>query len=165
MVKEALDLKGYFLTLTFIHAALISGQVFFGFIAYFLVSTGGITFIDEATMKIFRIIVPLLTIISIGASYLFFRMQLNNAKSKQDLSEKLMTYRTALIIKWAFLETPSILAIVGYLITGNRFFIIIAGLIILVFLVNKPSRNSTAFELELSRNERGKIDNPNNSGQ
>jgi hypothetical protein len=160
MTNGKVNSKGFFLVLNLIHAALISGQIFFGLIAYYLVTIGAMVINPDETVGIFRIIVPLISILSIVASYMFFRMQLNNAKSKPGLSEKLMTYRTALIVKWAFLEAPSLLAIVGYLLTGNRFFIIIAGLIIIIFLIHKPSKNTAAFELELSRNERDKIDKP-----
>src|SRR5262245_5123195 len=48
--------------------------------------------------------VPLLAFGMLGLAFFLFRKTLTAARAKADLSAKLLAYRTALILKWAFIE-------------------------------------------------------------
>jgi hypothetical protein len=48
-----------------------------------------------------------------------------------------------------------------YLVTGYWLFLLIAGLMVLIFLILKPTIERAVNELELNANERLKIENPN----
>ena len=159
MQNETLTSGKYIRVLTFIHAAMLGGQVFFALIAYFLVSSGYINTGNDSLREIFKLIVPIFTLVSVMLSHFLFRNQISNANTKAGLYDKLMNYRTAVIVKLAFLEGPAIFSIVGYLLTTNGYFLIPGGLVILIFLVNKPSRNSLVYDLNLKGNEKTTVEN------
>ena len=56
-------------------------------------------------------------------------------------------------MKYAMLEGPCLLAIIAYFLTGNMQFMYMAGLLIIIFIINKPSRDKIATELQLSGQE------------
>ena len=67
--------------------------------------------------------------------------------------KKIEAYRSALIIKYALLEVPSIFSTTVFLMSGNLMFLAFSAVTILAFLVNIPNRNKIAQELNLSNAE------------
>jgi len=152
--------KQYFTALQIIYIALIAGQVFFGLIALFLNKTVG-PFSDNLQVRTVLIyIVPVFIIIGfLGGKYLF-RKKMDEVKNKSSLFEKMNEYRAALILRYAFLEGPTFLSIIAYLLTSSWYFLVIAGFIILIFLTMRPTGDRAADDLELNENERQIISNP-----
>ena len=78
-----------------------------------------------------------------------------------NLSEKLIDYRSALIVRYALLEGPSFFAIVVYMFTGELMFLGMAVLIILIFLFISPSVEKAGNDLELGQKEKQMLADPN----
>jgi len=151
--------KNYFKGIQIVHFALIIGIVFFGIISIFLQSQGFGT-IDQESNNILMITAMVFSVIGIILSKLLFKRKLLNCSNKPTLIEKLDSYRSALTLKFASIEAPSFLVIVIYLITGNMIVIAIAGLLLIIFLTYRPTKEKLITDLELSSEEKDLINNP-----
>ncbi len=144
--------EGFLKSLSVIHLALLAGQVIFGIVAY--AQSGKIYFGIHNIDSVFIYIVPIVAIGGFMGGYLMFKKQLAVIRNKSSLGEKIIAYQTALIVRYALLEGPSLLAIVIYMQDGNLFFLGIAGLMILYFLFLRPTMEKVENDLDLNFNER-----------
>jgi|WetSurMetagenome_2_1015567.scaffolds.fasta_scaffold429425_1 hypothetical protein len=151
--------KEFFISLQIIFWALIAGQLMFTLIVIFLRANQFVAGTEELG-KIFSVIVPLLCVSGIGTGWWLSRQRIEAAKARGSLAEKLNDYRSILIIRWALLEGPIMFAIISYLLTGNYIFLGITGLMILVFLYFRPSRQKAGKDLQLNPYEEETILNP-----
>lgn len=152
--------KEYFNVLTILHTAFLVTQLMFAGVAFYLNTSGQITS-DQNLTAVFQFVVPVVIVGAILASSVVFKAQLKSIKLKTELKEKMNDYRTSVIIKFALLEAPSMVALVCYLLTANFLFLGSAFLVIIFFLMNRPSPESAANDLELSPADRLKILDPN----
>jgi hypothetical protein len=90
-------------------------------------------------------------------SGMLFKQLLGKIKNDASFEKKLEAYRSAMIIRYALLEGPSIFSTVAYLLSGNIIFLAFSGVMILAFLMNMPSRNKAAQDLNLSSIEADKL--------
>jgi hypothetical protein len=135
-----------------IHLALLAGQMLFA-LAAFAQSTKiyfGIMYLDDD----FVYTVPLLALIGFFGGYLLFKKQLKVIRYKSSLNEKFTGYQTALIIRYALLEGPSLFAIVAYMLNGNLFFLSVSGFLMLYFIFLRPTTEKIDTDLQLD------FDNP-----
>lgn len=140
--------------LTLIHFAILAGMVlFFGIVLLkkraVLQSEISLDFQNP-----FAIVVLTLLVFVLFLHNFMFKQQLEKAKKAPNFPEKIKQYQTALIIKWALIEAPIILAITATLITGNIIFLGIAALLIIYLYTLKPNKEKLFSDLELSREER-----------
>ena len=145
--------KEYFSSLSIIHTALLMAQVVAMVVAFFLNSNNAITK-TEGLDSVFQFIVPLIVIAGILGSNFVSKSQLKSIKQRAGLKEKLDGYRTTLLVKLALLEMPVLFAIVCFLLTGSYFILSLAGLIIVIFFINRPSKESLTLDLELSASDK-----------
>jgi hypothetical protein len=153
--------RTYFLALQIVYYALIAGQVIFAFLTFYLIRSGLFDSEQTELRNIFIYIVPIFVVGGLLISHLMYKSLLNNAKGNKNLYDKLTTYRSALIIRYALLEGPSFFAIVVYLLTGDYLFLGMSGLVILVFFTLKPTVERAINDLELHSEESYAINNPN----
>ncbi len=156
--------KQYFLFLKIFYAALLFGQVFFAGISFYLHQDNG--FNKEAKPSgnvggLFEYIVPALALVCLLGSYFVVKYLIENAKNKVPLSDKLNAYRTALLIRSAILELPTLFAIIIYFTTGDQYYLGIAlGLIAFFALTNFPTIERTITDLNLDWNDKAKVEDP-----
>ena len=160
METNSITSKEYFRTLKIIYLALIAGQVIFSLTVVFLIYTGEFNEDFPEMEKIFFILVPVLVIGGYLGGRMFFKKRLETAILKPGLPEKLADYQSALIIRYALLEGPSMLAFIAYLLTADIFFIVIAGFIIIIFITLRPTVDRMISDLELSYDDAQKVQNP-----
>lgn len=142
--------KEYFTVLKVIFVGMIFSQLIMLFVSLLIFSN---IQPNLELNSILEIIVTLLFAVAIGITYIFTKQKMKSITEKKDLSEKLSEYRTLFIMKFAILEMPSILGIVSYILTGNNLFLIYTVLIILVFIVNYPSKVRIASEIGITESE------------
>jgi hypothetical protein len=152
--------KEYFNSLTILHAAMAIGQLLFGLVIYFQFSNAELTDEMNSMNDIFRIMVPAFIIGGLFTSELLFKTLLKKINQKTDLKERLIGYRSALIIKYALLEGPSLFAIIAFLVTSNLVFLGLSGFIILMFLTNRPTRFRAINDLLLNPSDKALIEDP-----
>ena len=159
-MKKDITSREYFRTLNLIYAAQLSAIIIFAGITYYLINQGdlGSTNNDLAVtfQKIIIIVVPL----SLGAGYIMFRMVIHRMDPKASLKDKMKKYFTAYIIRSAFLEVPGLLVSVAALVTAHILFLVIVPMILVVFLLFRPTRSVASQELKLSVEERAMLENP-----
>ena len=133
------------------------GQVLFAAVAFFINENRSFNLLDTNN-KLFYII-PLLALGSYVASNFLFKQNINTiANNNNSLKEKLNGYQVALIIKLAIIEGPVLFGIVAFLIGGNLYFLFISGLLIIYFLMQKPSKEKIIETLKLNYEHRVEFD-------
>ncbi|WP_417611815.1 hypothetical protein [Owenweeksia hongkongensis] len=148
--------KEYFKALSIIHAVLLVGQLLF--MGALLLSNDNQE--TENSGNLFLFIAPALALGGVLGGIFLERTRINSIKKKKDLKEKVSSYQTTLIMKFALLEGPSLFALVCYSLTVDYTFLTLSGLLILILLANRPSRDKMIKDLELNREERSLIENP-----
>lgn len=151
--------KEYFTSLTVIHAALMTGPILFGLVAFYLNASGQFTG-DADNLEVFQIIVPIIVVGGFIGSSLVSNSRLNVIRQKADLRDKLGDYRATLVVKYALLEGPALFALVCYILTASYLFLGLAGLMILALFIQRPTKFKTANDLRLDRKDRELIENP-----
>ncbi len=154
--------KEYLRALMIVYVALIMGQVMFMAVSIYLnVTAGSLAGPDESFASVMNIVAIFFSLGGILGGYFSFRKSLEKASVKENLNEKLQSYRAALIVRSALLEGPSFFGIVGYLLLGDYLLLIHPFVIIGIFFLWWPSKNRLQTELNLNGNEIAKLDNPN----
>lgn len=147
----------YFLTLTIVFVAMLIGQLVFLAVVYFV---QGRMHPQSGLSEVFEYSIPVLCIGLAGASYGVAGWLLQRAKSQTTLSDKLLAYRSVLLVRYALLEVPSLLSTVAYLLTANVLFMGISLAMVVLFVLNRPSAERAAIELALDFQEKTKLDDP-----
>ena len=71
-----------------------------------------------------------------------------------------MKYQTAVLIRSACFEMPGLVAAVSALITGDNSFLLFTAIVIVLFLLVRPSVYTITSDLNLSQGERNLLENP-----
>jgi hypothetical protein len=156
MEKQNLKLmqNSFLKTMRIIFFALLAGQIIFMAVAFFTVNNNPP---QSQSDDLFNIIVPVAIGLGLFISGMLFKQLLGKIKNDASFEKKLEAYRSAMIIRYALLEGPSIFSTVAYLLSGNIIFLAFSGVMILAFLMNMPSRNKAAQDLNLSSIEADKL--------
>ncbi len=160
MQTKAQTTKEYFKSLTILHFALLIGQVLFGIVTFYINSTNTVGFDYVIQNDIFLLVAPVLFIGGILSSTLIAKHQLKMNKAKTILKAKLGGYMSTLIIKLAILEGVSLCMLVFYYMTANLLFLLLSGLTIVLFIMNRPTKEKAINDLELNQKERALIEDP-----
>lgn len=153
--------KEYFRTLQIIYYALIASQLFFGVVFLILMQGGQIDPGQQNLKEIFSYIVPLFVVGGILGSNRMFTTLIKESKKIENLPEKMAGYRIALIVRYAFLQAPTVFSLVVYILTGGALFLGLASVIVVVFLTIKPTIERAAKDLDLNLNDKQAINDPN----
>lgn len=143
--------KDYFKELTILHLAMLVGQVLMAAILYYIHEgnyTSGLDF-----RNIFSILVLAAVIIGFAGSFFIPKKMIEKAKTSKDLKEKMGRYRAALVVKWAFLESGTMVPLILFYITGNLTFLMMGGAMIAFFASTNPSPKKAIQELNLKQAE------------
>lgn len=154
-----MTVKQYFNTINILYLALLTGQFIFLVITFYLTYSGQFTPVDEQLTQTLMYVAPIAIVGGLAASFMVTKSKLAALKEVSSLSEKLTGYRTAMITKYALLEFPCFFSLICYLLTSHYIFPALAGMMIVLFLINKPSPERTADELALSQAERALLNN------
>lgn len=104
-------------------------------------------------------IVSLGLISSLATAYFIFRLLLKKIDPSLPLQQKMPRYARALLVRSFLIELPGLLAGVSAYVAGNLHFLAISVLIVIIFVMLRPTRNTIANDLNLSPKERALLDN------
>lgn len=153
------NFKQYFNILRILHLSLLATVVAFGVAVQFvLLPTGSFGSIENSGLYVNLAAGYMVFAIAIG--YWLFGNQMKNAKAGNNLSDKLHTYRSASIIRWALLEGAALAALVFYLLCGSVVLLAVAGISLVVFLLLHPNVMRLKIDLDLSPAELARLDDP-----
>ncbi|TLX76617.1 hypothetical protein E9993_06930 [Labilibacter sediminis] len=151
-MRQAQTSKIFFRTLTIIYSAMLLGQLAFISIVIFLKLPSGR--IDASGFSFpFSVVLPFLTITCLIASSIVYRVLVKSAQLKEKLVDKMPIYQSALIVKLALIEGPSLFSVVIFLMTGQVYFLIFTLILLLIFITSKPGRQKAIDELKLDMSE------------
>jgi len=102
----------------------------------------------------------ILTVAGVWGSNFFYKKKLSDKKELKSISEKLVLYRSALILRYTLLNGPSFACIVFYFMTGRLSFILFSILLVGIQIINFPKIEKIIFDLELNYEEQKFLKNP-----
>lgn len=144
-----------FTTLTLVHKAMLTGQVIFTAIIFYLVYSKTMLPVLASQEKTLQGIALLSAVIALFAGTKLFKKKLELIKEDivAGAKEKLVKYRSASLLQWGLVELPCLVCGVCLLLTGNYAFLALAIVIILYFAILMPVKNKIADQLNLSSAE------------
>jgi hypothetical protein len=161
MEKRKVTSAGYLRLLTLLYAAMFASQVLFAGTCIFLQTSGEFPPQDPESTEILTYALVAVGSIGLGMSFLLFSRMVNSASEKSTLSEKLRGYQTASIVRFALLEAPSMLGIVGFLMSGQYAFFIATVVVLMAFGLIFPTKSKIIENLRLTHEETQLINDPN----
>jgi hypothetical protein len=109
--------------------------------------------------KIASWLVAAVSLLCFGIARQQFKKRSAAAKnSLNDLHDKLMKYRTALILYLAICEAPAILSIVLFLLSGDFVFLALAAIMLGFMLSAAPVRRTVVAALDLDGEQQKELD-------
>ncbi len=154
------NFKQYLAVLRILHLALVATVVVFGALVHFMLLPMT-DFQSEKNSGLFTSLSAGYIVFAVIIGQWLFSKQLNKAKDSIDLSDKLNSYRSASIIRWALLEGAILATLVFYLLSGNFVLLGIAGIIFWPLLFQHPNAMKVKNDLALSQPELDRLDDPN----
>ena len=145
--------------LNMIYFSLIMMMTLFGAVVFFLTTSGDITQDPELAL-ILRYVLFVLLPIGVGAGYFIFKQWMNTISTALSLREKLMKYQTAVLIRSGCFEMPGLFGAVATLITGDLSFLLFTAIVIILFLLLRPTLYTITTDMNLSQKERAILENP-----
>ena len=151
------NFKQYFLILRILHLSMMAAVVVLGLVAHFiLIPTPD--FEPNENGALFVNIAAAYLAIAVAVSYWLFGLRVQAAKQQIGLSDKLNTYRTASIIRFALIEGAVLLVVVFYLLTANLVLLGIAGIGLVVLALHHPNPVKLKMDLDLSPAELARLE-------
>ena len=159
-MARKINSREYFRTLNIIYMGQLSALVLFAALAYYLIRSGKMgpenNELAITLEKVLMVVIP----VSLAAGYILFRVLLRSEQPGLPLVHKMKRYSSANLIRSAFLEVPGLFASVAALVTAHVLFLTIVPLILVLFILFRPTRSVIAQELGLSVAERAKLEDP-----
>lgn len=153
------NFKQYFNILRILHLALNAAVIAFAVVIHFvMLPSSGLKPAGSSDLLVYIAAGYMTFAISLG--YWLFGSQLKTAKAATSLSDKLNTYRSANIIRWALLEGAALMALVFYFVSGKILLVAIAGVALLLLGLLHPTQMRLKEDLDLSQTELDRLDDP-----
>jgi hypothetical protein len=158
-MKREITSKSYRLTMTIIYVAQASVLVFISIAVLLLNASGGLNPVEYLT-HIFYYLVPIATVVFLAMGHFIFKTLLSKIDATMTLRQKLPKYQNALLIRSALLELPGLLGAVAAMLTGEMYFLVATLLILIIFVMLRPTLYSIVEDLGLSGEEKALVENP-----
>lgn len=88
----------------------------------------------------FKSVIIVLALLGIPAGFAFHKKRISRLPAGLLLDKKLKEYRVSFFVKIVTIEALSIIALTGYLFSADVVFLIIFGLLFVVYLLNIPTK-------------------------
>lgn len=135
-----------------IYFTLLAGLILFALLAYFF-PRGQEVGLNESLLNIFTYIVPTFAVFEIFLSQFVYNKFIQQIQTKATLFDKIGKYRTAKIISWALLEGAALFSVIAFIITRSSFFYIVLFVILIAFILSKPSLDEFLNDFRIEGNE------------
>jgi hypothetical protein len=146
----------YFSILNILFFALLSGQTIYFIVGLFLIQSGNMNGFSGLNI-VFMFVTPVVVLSSILASKLIYTKQITGFDKSSSLEKKMVSYRKTNIIKLALLEGANIFNISIMIITASYFFAALFVTLIILFLLNRPTKEKFIMDYEVSADDELKI--------
>jgi len=146
----------YFSILIILFFALLSGQTIYFIAGLFLIQSGNMNGFSGLNI-VFMFVTPLVVFSSILASNFIYTKQITGFDKSSSLEKKMVSYRKTNIINLALLEGANIFNISVMIITASYFFAALFVILIILFLLNRPTKEKFIMDYEVSADDELKI--------
>lgn len=145
----------FFRTLTIIHVFLVLGLAALGAASFFF----GVGFVNQFSMSddIYIYIIPTLALLGYFASTYIFRKQLSAIDKNDSLQTKQAMYQQAIILKYAFIEGPALLAFMQFMNQGYTLYFTIGACLTIYLASLRPTKSKVFEDLQLNTKEKQEI--------
>lgn len=133
--------------LSIVHVMLTFGVIAFSAVTLYI-NKAAFDFAFD-TNDILVLIYPVIVVSALTLIGIVPKKILENAKKSNDLKTMLASYQTASIVKYILIEGSAMLGIVFYLLSKNGLFIVIALILIVFLILQRPTKNKVESDLEL----------------
>jgi hypothetical protein len=159
MIKN-LTSKQYFRQLNILHGALLSGLLIFLSLTMYLIGAGGFTDPNMSVDIIFIWLVPISLLLGVFVSPVIAFRRIRKIDPMDELSGKLATYQSIVVVRAVLLEGPGLFAIIAIMITNNQMYMAYVVIVVIMLHMARPTKSRTIRELNLSDKEQEKIYDP-----
>lgn len=143
--------------------AVIYWAMFLSLVSYIVISSvyvsnrGPLFPMDPQMGYIITVVVSLLVIVLAPASYIISQNLIKKIDPMLVLEGKLLSYRTALFIRYIVMDLVGLLISLAFLATGNTNLILALAAVLLFFIIFKPTPFKIASDLDLDETDRQRI--------
>jgi hypothetical protein len=146
--------KGTLKALQIIHRAMLLGIVLFSAVAFFLNYSGNFSPALQEYDQVLQVISIVLAVTGFFLGNFFFKKKIFQLRqSADDLQTKQFAFYAASILQWALIEGPALFAVICFLLVGNYAFLALAIVLMLLFVVNAPTKIKMAMLLQMNEEE------------
>ena len=151
------SIKGQLFALRIVSLAPILIMMLFSLVTALLVITQQ-TKADEHLVEPFQYAVPLVMIACLAAGHFYFRSAIKNVASHLTLREKILKYQQISLIRVALIEIPGLLGAVAAFLTGYLSFLAAPLLMVVVYILLRPTVFTICGDLSLSGAEKAQLE-------
>jgi hypothetical protein len=148
-----------FKALQLMHSLLLLGQIVVAVLAFFLIQFN--TILPACTMynKIIQAAILLYSgLVCYFGIQVFFKSKVYAIRDTDTtIIEKFAVYKKASMVKWACIESASIVSVIGYLLVGNYAFLALAFTLIFLFAIMGVSKTKLMLLLKFTEAEVAEI--------
>ena len=141
-----------------IHGTLFVGQIIFAVVLYLQSTKSGLV-VEGFLESNFELVVAVVLVGSLIASFVISNQRLRVARNLSNLQDKLRSYQSTMIIKWALMEAASLWALIAFFLTNRMLFLGFSILVIATFGLVRPTKRRLYTELHLSQSDRDLLSN------
>jgi hypothetical protein len=152
MNKTAFNLRNNFKQLKIIFYGLAAGQLFF-FLVVFIIEKNWSNQLSGEQLNIVKFIIPILILTALISSRIIYNQRIKYADKSVIIQKKFSSFKINNIVRWAQLESANILSSLAYLLTGYYLYAILSLILLLLYLINIPTKERFIFEYELTPDE------------
>ena len=141
--------KKYLRTLVALHAVLAFGQLLFLAIALIGKNGHSVEQSQADTNRMLLLMALLMVAGSIAGGIYMHKRKVLEIRMNNNLRQKLDEYTISLIIRFALMEVASIFCIVGYLLSSHYLFVFFTFVVLVFFVVVRPTKGNVLRDLDL----------------
>jgi len=148
---------------TFKNINLVYGVLFFSMVIILLAASlfvsriGPLISEDPLMEQILKMIVIVFTLVLIPIAHGFPQRIISKISKDLSLAEKMAKYQAALTVRFALTEGTAFMACLFFFITGDTDLMLVVAVILLYFIIGRPSHFKVANDLGLSELEKKEI--------
>jgi hypothetical protein len=148
------DIKRQFKILNLIYATILGTLSLAAiFSVVFIFKAGVLPVFDADNQAAIKTIIIISLLLGIPVSHVFFYKKIKHIKPSLSIVAKMKMYRLAFMVRIAMLEAIGLLVLIGYLVTADKSFLYMFGVVFILFLVHAPTRNKLINDLNLVETE------------
>jgi len=142
-----------FKQLDIVFIGLITGQLMFLAVTFYMHYQSLLTFTLYPAVKAMFSFAVVAVIGFIPLGYFLYGAKCKQSSNLNTLDEKLILYRTATMLRLMLFESGGFISLIAYFLTGSNQYVVLLGIVLIAFLINKPSKHRAISDLQLNEQE------------